>query len=118
MASTGPPSQQPSDDTLDLENKENEHDHSIPASDENEREQKLESESDQPPKPSSPAGQGKEPQWVTGWKLLNVMAAVTFVCFLMLLDSSIVVTAIPQITNDFHSLLDVGWYGSAYQLGR
>lgn len=24
--------------------------------------------------------------------------------------------AIPQITNDFHSLPDVGWYGSAYTL--
>ncbi|KAL4925326.1 major facilitator superfamily domain-containing protein [Aspergillus undulatus] len=34
-----------------------------------------------------------------------------------MLDSSIVATAIPQITSRFNSLLDVGWYGSAYQLG-
>lgn len=26
------------------------------------------------------------------------------------------VQAIPKITNDFQSLKDVGWYGSAYQL--
>lgn len=24
--------------------------------------------------------------------------------------------AIPQITTDFHSLADIGWYGGAYQL--
>ncbi|KAK9314833.1 hypothetical protein V1524DRAFT_415869 [Lipomyces starkeyi] len=44
------------------------------------------------------------------------MAAVTLVALLMLLDTSIVVTAIPRITSQFHSLPDVGWYGSAYQL--
>jgi hypothetical protein len=59
-----------------------------------------------------------EPEWAHGWKLVNIMAAVAFVCFLMLLDGSIIVTAIPRITNDFHSLNDVGWYGAAYQLGR
>jgi hypothetical protein len=26
--------------------------------------------------------------------------------------------AIPQMTSDFNSLEDVGWYGSAYQLAR
>ena len=26
--------------------------------------------------------------------------------------------AIPHITSEFQSLLDVGWYGSAYQLTR
>ncbi|OAA76741.1 sulfate permease 2 [Akanthomyces lecanii RCEF 1005] len=29
-------------------------------------------------------------------------------------DRSIVATAIPKITSEFHSLPDVGWYGSAY----
>jgi MFS family permease len=28
----------------------------------------------------------------------------------------IVTTAIPQITNDFDSVTDIGWYGSAYLL--
>lgn len=31
-------------------------------------------------------------------------------------DRSIIATAIPQITSDFNSLNDVGWYGSAYLL--
>ena len=56
--------------------------------------------------------------WVTGVSLFTILAAISLVCFLMLLDTSIIVTAIPQITTDFHSLQDVGWYGSAYQLSR
>jgi MFS family permease len=31
-------------------------------------------------------------------------------------DNSIIATAIPKITDEFHSLQDVGWYGSAYLL--
>jgi MFS family permease len=31
-------------------------------------------------------------------------------------DRTIIATAIPQISNDFHSLNDIGWYGSAYML--
>jgi hypothetical protein len=69
--------------------------------------------------------------YLTGFKLFIVLFAVTIVAFLMLLDTSIIVTvrtiysqqacyllltiqAIPRITSDFHSLDDVGWYGAAY----
>jgi len=31
-------------------------------------------------------------------------------------DRTIIATAIPRITDDFHSLGDIGWYGSAYLL--
>jgi len=31
-------------------------------------------------------------------------------------DNTIIATAIPHITDQFHSLPDVGWYGSAYLL--
>ncbi|OJJ50764.1 hypothetical protein ASPZODRAFT_56036 [Penicilliopsis zonata CBS 506.65] len=54
--------------------------------------------------------------YLTGFKLFSVLAAVTLVCFLILLDMSIIVTALPKITDHFHSLEDLGWYGSAYQL--
>ncbi|KAF8852801.1 efflux pump [Acephala macrosclerotiorum] len=57
-----------------------------------------------------------EQQYVTGLKLQVVVGSVTFVLFLMVLDMSIIVTAIPRITSDFHSLPDMGWYGSAYLL--
>lgn len=36
--------------------------------------------------------------------------------FLVALDRTIIGTAIPAITNEFHSVGDIGWYGSAYQL--
>jgi hypothetical protein len=90
--------------------------------------QVLEPAPDAPPVP-------QEPEWVSGFKLFTIMTGITLVCLLMLLDTSIIVTAcievlyflcaaknlsqaIPRITNDFHSLPDVGWYGSAYMLSR
>lgn len=60
----------------------------------------------------------EEWEYITGYKLSAVLGIVTLACFTMLLDTSIIVTAIPRITSDFHSLGDVGWYGSAYLLSR
>ncbi|ROW03046.1 hypothetical protein VMCG_05700 [Cytospora schulzeri] len=56
-------------------------------------------------------------EYVTGVKLGVIVAAVALASFLMLLDTMIVSTAIPSITDTFHSLADVGWYASAYQFG-
>ncbi|KAL2816420.1 major facilitator superfamily domain-containing protein [Aspergillus cavernicola] len=55
-------------------------------------------------------------EWISGAPLLMVFSGVTLVVFLVLLDTSIVATAVPRITNQFHSLEDVAWYGSAYTL--
>ncbi len=57
-------------------------------------------------------------EYLTGVKLVLVMSAVTMVAFLILLDMSIVVTAIPHITSEFHSIPDIGWYASAYLLAN
>ncbi len=77
-------------------------------------------------------------QYVTGLKLAIVMVSMTMVFFLVMLDLSIIATvshassrwprllnptyhplqAIPRITSDFHSLPDVGWYGSAYLFAK
>ncbi|RAH76889.1 MFS general substrate transporter [Aspergillus japonicus CBS 114.51] len=57
-----------------------------------------------------------EPEWVHGLTLVMVIAGITLVVFLMLLDVSIVSTAIPKITSQFNSLEDVAWYGSAYTI--
>jgi MFS family permease len=46
-----------------------------------------------------------------------VIAGVSVVVVLTLLDLAIIGTAIPQITSDFKRLGDVGWYISAYTLG-
>ncbi|KAK8044333.1 hypothetical protein PG993_004357 [Apiospora rasikravindrae] len=42
--------------------------------------------------------------------------AMALSVFLMALDESIIATAIPRITDGFHSLNDVGWYGSGYMM--
>lgn len=75
---------------------------------------------------------------ITGIKLVFLLTSLTIACFLIMLDASVVSTvanthhisasaarltvsslqAIPTITDEFHSLADIGWYGSAYQLGR
>ncbi|KAK5112775.1 hypothetical protein LTR62_003873 [Meristemomyces frigidus] len=45
-----------------------------------------------------------------------VMLALLLAIFLVALDRTIIATAIPSITNDFNSLSDIGWYGSAFLL--
>ncbi|EPS43044.1 hypothetical protein H072_2976 [Dactylellina haptotyla CBS 200.50] len=50
----------------------------------------------------------------TGSALASITVALVLAIFLVALDRTIISTAIPQITNEFNSLGDVGWYGSAY----
>lgn len=47
-------------------------------------------------------------------KLTLLLSAAALAIFLVALDTSIISTAIPRITEDFHSLDDVGWYGSGF----
>ncbi|KAI2602464.1 putative MFS multidrug transporter [Hypoxylon sp. NC1633] len=54
--------------------------------------------------------------YVSGFKLILLLFGIITFFFLVLLDLSIISTAIPQITSDFHSLPDIGWYSGAYQL--
>ena len=49
-------------------------------------------------------------------QLAFMSIALALAIFLIALDETIIATAIPRITNQFHSLNDVGWYGSAYML--
>jgi len=55
-------------------------------------------------------------EYPTGLKLTLITIALCLSVFLMALDNSIIATAIPKITDQFNSLQDVGWYGSAYLL--
>jgi len=45
-----------------------------------------------------------------------IIVSTFLAMFLVALDRTIVSTAIPRITDDFKSLGDIGWYGSAYML--
>lgn len=55
-------------------------------------------------------------EYPTGLKLALISLALCLSVFLIALDNTIIATAIPKITDQFHSLPDVGWYGSAYLL--
>lgn len=65
--------------------------------------------------PSNGTPKDDEPSF-SRTKRYIIIASVTLVYFLVMLDSSIISTAIPQITDEFNSLLDVGWYSSTYLL--
>ena len=51
-----------------------------------------------------------------GFKLVTLIIALCLAVFLVALDQTIIATAIPKITDRFHSINDIGWYGSAYFL--
>ncbi|OQE26979.1 hypothetical protein PENFLA_c006G06143 [Penicillium flavigenum] len=53
----------------------------------------------------------------TGLPLTLILTSVTLSYFLFFLDLAVISTATPAITSQFDSLIDVGWYGGAYQLG-
>ncbi|KAK7064642.1 major facilitator superfamily transporter [Favolaschia claudopus] len=71
---------------------------------------KLEPPSDVTPGPEVPT------EYPSGPKLFILMVALCLAVFLVALDNTIITTAIPRITDQFQSLDDVGWYGSAYLL--
>ncbi|GAM36680.1 hypothetical protein TCE0_018f05959 [Talaromyces pinophilus] len=49
--------------------------------------------------------------YLEGWKLWAIMCTLYLNTLLAALDVGIVATAIPAITDDFHQLNYVGWYG-------
>ncbi|KAK4224391.1 MFS transporter [Podospora fimiseda] len=59
---------------------------------------------------------GEVTEYPSAAKLAIITFALCISIFLMALDQSIIATAIPKITDQFNSLEDVGWYGSAYLL--
>ncbi|KAI0809858.1 MFS toxin efflux pump [Xylaria sp. FL0064] len=74
--------------------------------------------------PTTPEGSADddEPDYLRPWELVPVFSAMALAIFILGLasnmahDNTIVGTATPTITNEFHSLTDFGWYGSAYRL--
>ncbi|KAJ5654303.1 Major facilitator superfamily domaingeneral substrate transporter [Penicillium lividum] len=58
-----------------------------------------------------------ERQYPSGLAVTLILISVTLAYFLFFLDLAVISTATPAITSQFDSLVDVGWYGGAYQLG-
>ncbi|TKA74358.1 hypothetical protein B0A55_05520 [Friedmanniomyces simplex] len=65
---------------------------------------------------ADPSGPGNEPEFPPFRQRVIVMVAILLAVFLIALDRTIIATAIPKITDEFHSLNDIGWYGSAFML--
>lgn len=62
------------------------------------------------------ADQQAEPEYPDLFKAVLIVVSLFITVFLVALDQTIIGTAIPKITDQFHSVQDVGWYGSAYFL--
>ncbi|KAG8162085.1 hypothetical protein KVR01_007850 [Diaporthe batatas] len=62
---------------------------------------------------SDPLDSIAQSEYPGGPRLAAIITALVLSIFLASLDTTIITTAIPSITNEFHSLEDVGWYGSA-----
>jgi hypothetical protein len=54
-----------------------------------------------------------KPKTLRFWTL---MIGIYLSTFLVMLDRTIIATAVPKITDEFNSIEDIGWYGSAYML--
>ncbi|KAJ0350789.1 hypothetical protein KNSL1_003701 [Colletotrichum chrysophilum] len=67
----------------------------------------------EPPSEANEEG-NDESQYPQGLKLAVIILSNMIAMFLVALDRTIITTAIPRITDGFHSLNDVSWYASAY----
>ena len=65
---------------------------------------------------SAAVGEEENANYPKGLKLVTLIIALCCAVFLVALDQTIIATAIPKITDHFHSINDIGWYGSAYFL--
>lgn len=57
-----------------------------------------------------------ETRYPTGIRFWLIVLACAIALVFMALDTSVVSTAVPSITDEFHTVADVGWYASAFRL--
>jgi hypothetical protein len=58
----------------------------------------------------------KELQLPPTKQIVVIILAIYLAAFLVALDQTIISVAIPKITDQFKSIADIAWYGSAYLL--
>ena len=74
--------------------------------------------------PDTPEPPGEEDEYADAEKNFQpkspkfwmIIIGVYLSIFLVALDRMIIFPAVPSITNEFHSVEDIGWYGSSYML--
>ena len=57
-----------------------------------------------------------QPEYPPLSKVIVILLALYLAVFLVALDQTIIGVAIPKITDQFKSIEDIAWYGSAYFL--
>lgn len=57
-----------------------------------------------------------ETRYPTGIRFWLIVLACAIALVFMAIDTSVVSTAVPSITDEFHTVADVGWYASAFRL--
>ncbi|KAL5324581.1 hypothetical protein ACEPPN_009127 [Leptodophora sp. 'Broadleaf-Isolate-01'] len=57
-----------------------------------------------------------ETEYPTGIRFAILTVSLMLMVFMVALDTTIMATAIPAITTQFHSIADIGWYTGAYLL--
>ncbi|OGM48379.1 efflux pump antibiotic resistance protein [Aspergillus bombycis] len=67
--------------------------------------------------PNPDSSSGPVEQYIDGLLLHVIVLCLAVAMFLVSLDTTIISTAIPLITDEFSSTADVGWYGAAFLLG-
>ena len=65
---------------------------------------------------SDPAHSSVQVEYPTGAKFWLIMLTVAAVLIPTCIDMNIVATAVPSITDHFHTVANVGWYSSAFRL--
>lgn len=58
----------------------------------------------------------EEPEYPPTSQVIVIILAIYLAAFLVALDQTIIGVAIPKITDQFKSIPDIAWYGSAYFL--
>jgi EmrB/QacA subfamily drug resistance transporter len=66
--------------------------------------------------PNAPSQDDETPEYPGPAQAAIIMGSLYIAVFLVALDRTITGVAIPQITNQFHSTDDIGWYGSVYMV--
>src|ERR1700753_3167328 len=61
-----------------------------------------------------PLSRSETTEYPQGFRLAAVLLTLILSIFFVALDRTILATAIPRITDEFHSLDQVGWYGSSF----
>ncbi|KAI8298429.1 Efflux pump roqT [Colletotrichum sp. SAR11_240] len=56
-------------------------------------------------------------EWVEGWPLVFLIIGICLVVFIISVHRTIITTAIPQITSEFRSTADIGWFGIGTTVG-